>query len=66
MEAALATGFLKRWVQISSLGVYEGRDHYGTDEASAPSPAGIDGYTKTKVESELLVCDFMRSRMPSV
>ena len=67
METALATGCLKRWVQISSLGVYEGRDHYGTDEATAPSAAGIDGYTKTKVESELLVCDFMRSRsLPGV
>ena len=27
LDAALASGSLKRWIQISSLGVYEGRDH---------------------------------------
>ncbi|HQX51138.1 MAG TPA: NAD-dependent epimerase/dehydratase family protein [Planctomycetaceae bacterium] len=62
LDAALATGKLKRWVQISSLGVYEGKDHYGTDEATPPSTTGIDGYTLTKVESELLVCDYIRQR----
>ncbi len=67
MDAALATGALNRWIQISSLGVYEGRDHYGTDEATAPCTTGIDGYTKTKVESELLVCEYMRNRkLPGV
>lgn len=67
LEAALATGTLARWVQISSLGVYEGRDHYGTDEATLPSTTGIDGYTLTKVESELLVCDYIRNRkLPAV
>ena len=67
MEAALATKTLKRWVQISSLGVYEGKDHYGTDEATAPCTTGIDGYTLTKVESELLVCDYIRDRkLPAV
>ncbi len=67
MDAALATGQLKRWVQISSLGVYEGKDHYGTDEATLPSTSGIDGYTLTKVESELLVCDYIRTRgLPAV
>ncbi len=67
MDAALATGSLMRWIQISSLGVYEGKDHYGTDEATAPSTTGIDGYTLTKVESELLVCDSIRDRkLPAV
>ncbi len=67
IEAALAVGTLKRWVQISSLGVYEGRDHYGTDEATAPCTTGIDGYTLTKVESELLVCEYIRERgLPAV
>ena len=67
MDAALATGTLKRWIQISSLGVYEGKDHYGTDEATPPSTTGIDGYTLTKVESELLVCDYIRDRrLPAV
>lgn len=67
IETALFTGTLKRWVQISSLGVYEGRDHYGTDEATDPCTTGIDGYTLTKVESELLVCDYIRTRhLPAV
>ncbi len=67
MDAAIRAGTLKRWVQISSLGVYEGRDHYGTDEATLPSTTGIDGYTLTKVESELLVCDYIRSKkLPAV
>ncbi|MFN9717931.1 MAG: NAD-dependent epimerase/dehydratase family protein, partial [Planctomycetota bacterium] len=62
MEASLQAGTLRRWIQISSLGVYEGRDHYGTDEATQPSTTGIDGYTLTKVESELLVGDYIRTR----
>lgn len=67
LDVALTTGMLKRWVQISSLGVYEGIDHYGTDEATAPCTTGIDGYTLTKVESELLVCDYIRERkLPAV
>jgi nucleoside-diphosphate-sugar epimerase len=67
MEAALSSGTLRRWVQISSLGVYEGRDHFGTDEATQPSTTGIDGYTLTKVESELLVCEFIKSRgLPAI
>lgn len=67
LEAALATGCLKRWVQISSLGVYEATDHYGTDEATEPSTRGIDGYTLTKVESERLVTDAVRNRaLPAV
>ncbi len=43
LDAALASGSLKRWIQISSLGVYEGRDHFGTDETTPPSTTGIDG-----------------------
>lgn len=67
MDAALHTGSLRRWVQISSLGVYEGRDHYGTDESTPPSTTGIDGYTLTKVESELLVAQYIRDRkLPAV
>ncbi|MCA9011719.1 MAG: NAD-dependent epimerase/dehydratase family protein [Planctomycetaceae bacterium] len=67
LDAAIASGTLKRWVQISSLGVYEAKDHYGTDEATAPCTTGIDGYTLTKVESELLVCDYIRTRqLPAV
>lgn len=67
LDAAMAGGTLKRWIQISSMGVYEARDHYGTDEATAPCTTGIDGYTLTKVESELLVCDYIRNKqLPAV
>lgn len=55
LTAATQTGSLKRWVQISSLGVYPSIDHYGTDESVPPSTEGIDGYTLTKLESENLI-----------
>ncbi|MFQ5731689.1 MAG: NAD-dependent epimerase/dehydratase family protein [Planctomycetaceae bacterium] len=55
LTAADAAGALKRYVHISSLGVYEARDHYGTDETEPPGRKGIDGYTLTKVESERVV-----------
>lgn len=62
LKAALGAGTLERWVQISSLGVYSGADHYGTDETTPPNTDGIDGYTLTKVESEQLVCDFVANK----
>jgi nucleoside-diphosphate-sugar epimerase len=46
---------LKRWIQISSLGVYPARHHYGTDETLPPDPAGLDGYTQTKAEAEIVI-----------
>jgi len=61
-----ATGRLKRFVHISSLGVYEARDHYGTDESETTSTQGIDGYTLTKVESENLVLDHIKdNKLPA-
>lgn len=66
-DAALQTGCLKRWVQISSLGVYPGTDHYGTDESTPASTKGIDGYTLTKVESENVILDAIKQRqLPAV
>jgi len=51
---------LSRFIHLSSLGVYEARHHYGTDE-SAPLPEShIDGYTQTKVESEKLALQYQR------
>lgn len=51
---------LKRFVHLSSLGVYEARHHYGTDE-SEPLPAHhIDGYTQSKVECEKLALEEFR------
>lgn len=55
LEEAEAAGSLRRFIHISSLGVYEARDHYGTDETEPMTATGIDGYTLTKVESEQLV-----------
>lgn len=55
ISASRTGGHLKRFVQISSLGVYPARDHYGTDETEPVNTVGIDGYTLTKVEAELLL-----------
>lgn len=67
LDSALQSGLLKRWIQMSSLGVYSGADHYGTDETTAPNTKGIDGYTLTKVESEQLVCDYVANNgLPAV
>lgn len=53
--AARKAGRLKRWVQISSLGVYAATHHYGTDETTPTDLAGLDGYTATKAEAEVLL-----------
>lgn len=67
IDAARATGCLKRFVHLSSLGVYPARDHYGTDESTPPNRSGIDGYTLTKVESEDLVLEEVRQhQLPAV
>ena len=51
-----------RLVVVSSLGVYEAKDHFGTDE-TAPLPAKhIDGYTQTKVEAENLAMQYYREK----
>lgn len=67
LQAAEQSGTLKRYVHISSLGVYEARDHHGTDESEQPSTVGIDGYTLTKVESEQLALRHIRDhKLPGV
>lgn len=67
LDAAESSGSLKRFVHISSLGVYPAVDHYGTDEFTPVSTTGIDGYTLTKVEAENLVRDHIRDRaLPAV
>lgn len=49
---------LRRFVHISSLGVYAARDHFGTTE-DEPLPARhIDGYTQSKVEAERLALNY--------
>jgi 2-alkyl-3-oxoalkanoate reductase len=49
---------LSRFIHVSSLGVYEGRHHYGTDESVPPPKRHSDGYTQTKVESEQLALKY--------
>jgi len=55
LAAAERAGKLRRWVQVSTLGVYQARHHYGTDETEAPDVAGLDGYTRTKAEAEVVI-----------
>jgi 2-alkyl-3-oxoalkanoate reductase len=67
LEEAEAAGSLRRFVAVSSLGVYPARDHHGTDETEQPSAAGIDGYTLTKYEAEKLVLDHICDKgLPAV
>jgi nucleoside-diphosphate-sugar epimerase len=66
LEAA-ATGSVRRFVHISSLGVYEARDHHGTDETAPLNTQGIDAYTLTKIESERVVRGAIdRQALPAV
>jgi nucleoside-diphosphate-sugar epimerase len=62
LNAVELAGSLRHLVHVSSLGVYEGRDHHGTDESVEPSTTGMDGYTLTKVESEKLVLRHVREK----
>lgn len=56
---------LHRFVHVSSLGVYEARHHYGTDEAEPLPENHIDGYTQSKVECEKLALKYVRDhRLP--
>jgi len=56
---------IARFVHVSSLGVYEARHHYGTDETEPLPALHIDGYTQSKVEAEALALDYWRTeRMP--
>ena len=53
---------VERFVHVSSLGVYEGRDHYGTDETVPPAANSLDAYTRSKTEAEALVLEYHRQR----
>jgi 2-alkyl-3-oxoalkanoate reductase len=59
LEASKGKG-LARFIHVSSLGVYEGRHHYGTDESVPPPRQHSDGYTQSKVESEQLALRYHR------
>ena len=58
---------LERFIHMSSLGVYEARHHYGTDETEPLPSSHIDGYTQTKVEADQLALTYYREhRVPVV
>ena len=58
---------LRRFVHLSSLGVYEARHHFGTDESEPLPRQHVDGYTQSKVESEQLALQYAReSGLPLV
>lgn len=61
LEAAVGAR-VGRFVHVSSLGVYEGRDHFGTDETVPPAAQSLDAYTRSKVEAEALALQFHRDR----
>lgn len=55
LTAVERQGRLRRWIQISSLGAYPARHHYGTDETTPRAAEGLDGYTQTKAEAEAVL-----------
>ena len=57
---------VRRFVHVSSLGVYEGRDHYGTDETTPPALNSLDAYTRSKTEAELLALAYTRAEVPEI
>jgi 2-alkyl-3-oxoalkanoate reductase len=61
LEAA-AEAKVERFVHVSSLGVYEGRDHHGTDETVPPAANSLDAYTRSKTEAEALALEYHRQR----
>jgi nucleoside-diphosphate-sugar epimerase len=61
LEAALDAK-VERFAHVSSLGVYEGRDHFGTDESVPPAANSLDAYTRSKTEAEALVLEYHSER----
>ena len=49
---------LKRFVHLSSLGVYAARHHHGTDETEPLPQRHLDGYTQSKAEAEKLALHY--------
>jgi nucleoside-diphosphate-sugar epimerase len=60
VHAAAGSPKFRRWIQVSSLGVYPARHHFGTDETTAADAVGLDGYTRTKAEAEFLLNHHIR------
>jgi nucleoside-diphosphate-sugar epimerase len=51
---------LSRFIQMSSLGVYEARHHYGTDETTPAAAQHRDGYSRSKALAEKLALQYER------
>src|SRR5829696_7832861 len=61
LDAAVAAR-VARFVHVSSLGVYEARDHHGTDETVPPAAESLDAYTRSKTEAEALALRYHKER----
>jgi nucleoside-diphosphate-sugar epimerase len=59
---AASVAKVEKFVHVSSLGVYEGRDHFGTDETTPTAAEALDGYTRSKVEAEALALSYVKDR----
>jgi len=59
---AAADAKVERFVHVSSLGVYEARDHHGTDETTPPAADSLDAYTRSKTEAEALALRYVAER----
>jgi 2-alkyl-3-oxoalkanoate reductase len=59
---AMVDAKTKRFVHVSSLGVYEGRDHFGTDETTPPATNSLDAYTRSKCEAEAMVMQYVTEK----
>lgn len=62
LRAADQQDGLKRFVFLSSLGVYKARHHHGTDETEPPDPNSLDAYTRTKAEGERVVQRYVQEQ----
>jgi nucleoside-diphosphate-sugar epimerase len=62
---AASEAHVQRFVHVSSLGVYEGRDHFGTDETTPPAMESLDAYTRSKTEAEVLALSYLANKTPS-
>jgi nucleoside-diphosphate-sugar epimerase len=61
LDAAVEVG-VERFVHVSSLGVYEARDHHGTDETVPPAAQSLDAYTRSKAEAEALALSYFAEK----
>ena len=67
LEVAHEMRSVKRFVQISSLGVHAPQDHFGTDETAPIAANGFNAYARSKAAGEIALRNFVRrEKFPSV